>query len=446
MQAMFGAVALPAFKSTKLLRSLQTSLPSVESLSARFIHFIDCEVDFVAAESAEMLSLLEYGPNIYDHPRQGSSDNLVRLVTPRPGTISPWSSKATDILHNCGLTKVRRIERGTLFTIKTDSIIQDSQLRELDLFLHDRMTQIVVNDIESARVLFDSADPVPMQSVDVLEHGKAALFEANGSMGLALAEDEIDYLFDKFSDLGRNPTDIELMMFAQANSEHCRHKIFNASWNIDGRQMDKSLFAMIRNTFEESPGGVLSSYTDNAAVMTGHHGERFFPTPESKQYSFNSEPIHILMKVETHNHPTAIAPFPGASTGSGGEIRDEGATGLGAKPKAGLTGFSVSNLHLPDLPQPWEENKGKPDHIASALDIMLEGPIGGAAFNNEYGRPNLCGYFRTYEETVINEAGNPEVRGYHKPIMIAGGIGNIRESHVKTVSYTHLTLPTNREV
>ena len=430
MQAMFGAAALPAFKSTKLLRSLQTSLPSVESLSARFIHFVDCEADFVAAESAEMLSLLEYGPNIYDHPRQGSSDNLVRLVTPRPGTISPWSSKATDILHNCGLTKVRRIERGTLFSIKTDSIVKDGQLRELDLLLHDRMTQIVLNDIESARVLFDSADPVPMQSVDVLEHGKAALFEANGSMGLALAEDEIDYLFDKFSDLGRNPTDIELMMFAQANSEHCRHKIFNASWNIDGKQMDKSLFAMIRNTFEESPGGVLSAYTDNAAVMTGHDGERFFPAPESKQYTFNSEPIHILMKVETHNHPTAIAPFPGASTGSGGEIRDEGATGLGAKPKAGLTGFSVSNLHLPDLPQPWEENKGKPGHIASALDIMLEGPIGGAAFNNEYGRPNLCGYFRTYEETVINEAGNPEVRGYHKPIMIAGGIGNIRESHV----------------
>ena len=430
MQAMFGATALPAFKSTKLLRSLQTSLPSVESLSARFIHFVDCEADFVAAESAEMVSLLEYGPNIYDHPREGSSDNLIRLVTPRPGTISPWSSKATDILHNCGLTKVRRIERGTLFSIKTDSIVKDGQLRELDLLLHDRMTQIVLNDIESARVLFDSADPVPMQSVDVLEHGKAALFEANGSMGLALAEDEIDYLFDKFSDLGRNPTDIELMMFAQANSEHCRHKIFNASWNIDGIQMDKSLFAMIRNTFEESPGGVLSAYTDNAAVMTGHDGERFFPAPESKQYTFNSEPIHILMKVETHNHPTAIAPFPGASTGSGGEIRDEGATGLGAKPKAGLTGFSVSNLHLPDLPQPWEENKGKPGHIASALDIMLEGPIGGAAFNNEYGRPNLCGYFRTYEETVINEAGNPEVRGYHKPIMIAGGIGNIRESHV----------------
>ena len=301
MQAMFGAAALPAFKSTKLLRSLQTSLPSVESLSARFIHFVDCEADFVAAESAEMVSLLEYGPNIYDYPRRGSSDNLIRLVTPRPGTISPWSSKATDILHNCGLTKVRRIERGTLFSIKTDSIVKDGQLRELDLLLHDRMTQIVLNDIESARVLFDSADPVPMQSVDVLEYGKAALFEANGSMGLALAEDEIDYLFDKFSDLGRNPTDIELMMFAQANSEHCRHKIFNASWNIDGIQKDKSLFAMIRNTFEESPGGVLSAYTDNAAVMTGHDGERFFPAPESKQYTFNSEPIHILMKVETHN-------------------------------------------------------------------------------------------------------------------------------------------------
>ena len=431
MQAMFGATALSAFKSTNLLRSLRTSLPSVESLSAQFVHFVDCEADFVAAESSEMISLLEYGPKPSGVSKEKSLGSSIRLVIPRPGTISPWSSKATDILHNCGLTQVCRIERGTLFRINTKNLLDERDMHLLDSFLHDRMTQIVLNDIESAAILFDSADPTPMQSVDILAQGKSALLKANVAMGLALADEEIDYLFDRFGELERNPTDIELMMFAQANSEHCRHKIFNASWNIDGKQQDKSLFAMIRNTHRQSPSGVLSAYTDNAAVINGHYGERFFPAPESKQYTFTPEAIHILMKVETHNHPTAIAPFPGASTGSGGEIRDEGATGLGAKPKAGLTGFSVSNLYLPDLPQPWEEYHGKPGHIASALDIMLEGPIGGAAFNNEYGRPNLCGYFRTFEESVINEAGDPEVRGYHKPIMIAGGIGNIREPHVE---------------
>ena len=250
------------------------------------------------------------------------------------------------------------------------------------------------------------------------------------SLGLALAEDEIDYLVENFTKLGRNPNDIELMMFAQANSEHCRHKIFNADWTIDGVEQPKSLFKMIKNTYETTPEHVLSAYKDNAAVMTGSKVGRFFPDPNSRQYTYHHEDAHILMKVETHNHPTAISPWPGASTGSGGEIRDEGATGIGGKPKAGLVGFTTSNLRIPGFEQPWETDFGKPDRIVNALDIMLEGPLGGAAFNNEFGRPNLLGYFRTYEEKVTSHAGE-EVRGYHKPIMIAGGMGNIRDEHVQ---------------
>ncbi|MEQ8954166.1 MAG: phosphoribosylformylglycinamidine synthase, partial [Gammaproteobacteria bacterium] len=299
----------------------------------------------------------------------------------------------------------------------------------VDACLHDRMTQAVLDDVESARCLFADAQPRPLQSVDIVGGGRQALVLANDAMGLALADDEIDYLYTQFSGLGRNPADIELMMFAQANSEHCRHKIFNASWTIDGEAQPHSLFAMIRQSHQHSPAGVLSAYKDNAAVMAGQPGARFFPAPSSREYSYHAEAIHILMKVETHNHPTAIAPFPGAATGSGGEIRDEGATGRGAKPKAGLTGFSVSNLRIPALPQPWEEDMGKPGHMASALEIMIEGPIGGAAFNNEFGRPALCGYFRTLEERVDPRSAS-DAHGYHKPIMIAGGIGNIRESHV----------------
>ena len=280
------------------------------------------------------------------------------------------------------------------------------------------MTQVVLDEIKDAEMLFMSAKPTPMQAISIA-NGKETLTNANDSMGLALAQDEIDYLFERFTELGRNPNDVELMMFAQANSEHCRHKIFNASWTIDGEQQERSLFSMIRNTKECSPKDVLSAYSDNAAVMRGYTGSRFFPDPSNKEYGFKEEPIHILMKVETHNHPTAIAPFPGASTGSGGEIRDEGATGCGSKPKAGLTGFSVSNLRIPDLQQPWEENFGKPSHIASALQVMLEAPIGGAAFNNEFGRPNLCGYFRSFEEQISNE-----------------------NNEIEAVSYTHLTLPT----
>ena len=429
MQALFGAAALSAFKSSKLLCTLQASNPNVSDLHAQFVHFVDCDDGFVAGESAQLNLLLKYG-NPVDPIEEGQQSAVKRLVIPRPGTISPWSSKATDILHNCGLTQIRRIERGTLFTIRVKNSLSETELSLLDQNLHDRMTQVVITELTDAAKLFASSDPQPFTSVD-LSLGKKALEEANSTMGLALAEDEIDYLFEQFESLGRAPNDIELMMFAQANSEHCRHKIFNADWTVDGEEKGRSLFSMIRHTHEQSPENVLSAYADNAAVMCGHKSTRFFPDGESKQYGFVDEPVHILMKVETHNHPTAIAPFPGASTGSGGEIRDEGATGRGAKPKAGLTGFSVSNLRIPDLPQPWEEDLGKPAHIASALDIMIEGPIGGAAFNNEYGRPNLCGYFRSFEENVLNEIGELETRGYHKPIMIAGGIGNIREPHVQ---------------
>ena len=290
--------------------------------------------------------------------------------------------------------------------------------------------EVVFTELESASALFTVAEPAPVADVDILSGGRTALEKANVSLGLALAEDEIDYLVENFTKLGRNPNDIELMMFAQANSEHCRHKIFNADWTIDGVEQPKSLFKMIKNTYETTPEHVLSAYKDNAAVMTGSKVGRFFPDPNSRQYTYHHEDAHILMKVETHNHPTAISPWPGASTGSGGEIRDEGATGIGGKPKAGLVGFTTSNLRIPGFEQPWETDFGKPDRIVNALDIMLEGPLGGAAFNNEFGRPNLLGYFRTYEEKVTSHAGE-EVRGYHKPIMIAGGMGNIRDEHVQ---------------
>ena len=431
MQVMFGAAALSDFKSSKLLLSLQAKLPQVKAFSAQFVHFLDCTEELSNSNAEVVRALLHYGAGFSSESDVADPALLLtRVVVPRPGTISPWSSKASDILHNCGLAMVDRIERGSVFFVTVDHPLSASELAVLDGLLHDRMTQAILAGVEQASCLFRHAQPQPHVSVDVLGKGRIALAAANTELGLALAEDEIDYLQQQFTDLGRNPNDIELMMFAQANSEHCRHKIFNADWTIDGQPQEHSLFGMIRNTHKQSPEGVLSAYSDNSAVMKGHDSARFFPDPDSKQYGFVEEPVHILMKVETHNHPTAIAPFPGASTGSGGEIRDEGATGTGSKPKAGLSGFSVSNLKIPGFSQPWEEELGKPAHIASALDIMLEGPIGGATFNNEYGRPALCGYFRSFEQVVANEAGEDEVRGYHKPIMIAGGIGNIREPHV----------------
>lgn len=430
MQVMFGASALSTFTTSKLLLSVQSCLPHISHIQARYVHLIDSVQPLDPVEIDKANQLLGYGEPY--HPQAAASQSmLLRVVAPRPGTISPWSSKATDIFHNCGLKNVNRVERVIQYEINLQAELTDVEVAQLDSLIHDRMTQTVLNSVELANILFHTAEPKPVLAIPLLEKGRDALVEANSALGLALADDEIDYLATSFLAQNRDPNDIELMMFAQANSEHCRHKIFNASWQVAGELKDKSLFAMIRNTHAQSPQNVLSAYSDNAAVMTGNVGGRFFPNPSSKTYEYTEEPIHILMKVETHNHPTAIAPFPGASTGSGGEIRDEGATGKGGKPKAGLIGFSVSNLRIPSAVQAWEEDFGKPAHIASALDIMLEAPLGGAAFNNEFGRPNLCGYFRTFEEVKINGAGSAEVRGYHKPIMIAGGIGNIREMHVE---------------
>ncbi|MFH4666063.1 phosphoribosylformylglycinamidine synthase [Vibrio cidicii] len=426
MRILRGSPALSEFRVNKLLELCREQALPVSGIYAEFMHFADLKTELDAQELEKLEKLLTYGPTIQEHEPQG----LLLLVTPRPGTISPWSSKATDIAHNCGLASIKRLERGTAYYVESEAALTQEQVTTLQALLHDRMMEVVFTELDAAQALFSVAEPAPMTQVDILSGGRVALEEANVSLGLALAEDEIDYLVENFIKLGRNPNDIELMMFAQANSEHCRHKIFNADWTIDGVDQDKSLFKMIKNTFETTPDHVLSAYKDNAAVMTGSKVGRFFPDPDSRQYTYHHEDAHILMKVETHNHPTAISPWPGASTGSGGEIRDEGATGIGGKPKAGLVGFTVSNLRIPDFVQPWESDFGKPSRIVSALDIMIEGPLGGAAFNNEFGRPNLLGYFRTYEEKVTSHAGE-EIRGYHKPIMIAGGMGNIRDEHVQ---------------
>ncbi|MDZ7889838.1 MAG: phosphoribosylformylglycinamidine synthase [Pseudomonas sp.] len=424
-----GAPALSAFRHGKLLAQLTEKVPAVSGLYAEFAHFAEVTGVLTGEEETVLARLLKYGPSV---PVQEPTGRLF-LVVPRFGTISPWSSKATDIANNCGLAKIQRLERGIAYYVAGE--LSDDQAAEVSAVLHDRMTQLVLAKLEQASGLFSHAEPKPLTAVDVLGGGRAALEQANAQLGLALAEDEIDYLVKSFNDLGRNPHDIELMMFAQANSEHCRHKIFNASWDIDGQNQEKSLFGMIKNTYQMHSENVLSAYKDNASVIVGHTAGRFFPNPQTRQYGAVQEPVHILMKVETHNHPTAISPFSGASTGSGGEIRDEGATGRGAKPKAGLTGFTVSNLNIPGFEQPWEVPYGKPERIVTPLDIMIEGPLGGAAFNNEFGRPALTGYFRTFEQSISTPHGD-EVRGYHKPIMLAGGMGNIRENHVQKAEIT----------
>jgi phosphoribosylformylglycinamidine synthase len=425
MEILRGSPALSAFRINKLLARFQATNLPVSNIYAEYTHFADLNAALTEEEYARLQRLLKYGPSLSSHTPTGK----LLLVTPRPGTISPWSSKATDIAHNCGLEKIKRLERGVAYYVEAASLT-DAQWQEVAAQLHDRMMESVFNAEADAARLFEHHQPAPVQSVDLLGEGRQALIDANLRLGLALAEDEIDYLHDAFTRLGRNPNDIELYMFAQANSEHCRHKIFNADWVIDGQPQPKSLFKMIKNTFEKTPDFVLSAYKDNAAVMEGSAVGRFYADRAEGRYDFHQEPTHILMKVETHNHPTAISPWPGAATGSGGEIRDEGATGRGAKPKAGLVGFSVSNLRIPGFEQPWEEDFGKPERIVTALDIMTDGPLGGAAFNNEFGRPALNGYFRTYEEKVNSHNGE-ELRGYHKPIMLAGGIGNIREDHVQ---------------
>ena len=426
MLVLRGAPALSDFRQTKLIERLGQSGIRINGIYAEYVHLVDTTSDLSEQEQSILGKLLTYGPS---KPSQSPSGTLF-FVTPRPGTLSPWSSKATDIAHNCGLQSVSRIERGCAYYIDCDSELTEQVRRQIQAELHDRMTETVFAATDEAAVLFTHTEGSTFTSVDILTQGRAALVEANQRLGLALAEDEVDYLFDNFTRLGRNPNDVELYMFAQANSEHCRHKIFNASWTIDGEEQPKSLFKMIKNTFELCPEHVFSAYKDNAAVMEGWPAGRFFPNPQSHQYEYHHEDIAILMKVETHNHPTAISPFPGAATGSGGEIRDEGATGRGSKPKAGLVGFSVSNLRIPGAEQPWETVYGKPARIVSALDIMIDGPLGGAAFNNEFGRPNLLGYFRTYEQQV-NSFNGVEVRGYHKPVMLAGGLGNIRTDHVE---------------
>ena len=414
-----GSPAHSEFRLKKLRQQLSDAGTSVNGLSSRYIHLVDSGSRNPGDAELEVLNnLLTYGPLLQAEQVVG----LEFYVVPRPGTISPWASKATDIAHNCGLNRVNRIERGILYTIDT----VDEVPIEL---LHDRMIEAVFTHLDDCTALFQSHQPRPLNEIDTTHQGRNALAQANIDLGLALSPDEIDYLAQAYVELGRNPSDVELMMFAQANSEHCRHKIFNASWTIDGVEQDMSLFNMIKNTHALHSEGVLSAYHDNSAVIEGFRASRFAPDTATADYRYEDTRLDILMKVETHNHPTAISPFPGAATGSGGEIRDEGATGTGSKPKAGLCGFSVSNLKIPGFEQPWEQDYGKPGRIASALDIMLEGPIGAASFNNEFGRPNTCGYFRSYEQSVVTESGR-EVRGYHKPIMVAGGVGIIRREHI----------------
>ena len=425
MEILRGSPALSTFRINKLLTVCHNKHLPIEKIYAEYIHFVDLSAPLTCDQQVTLNQLLTYGP----HAEQQDLTEQLYLVIPRIGTISPWSSKATDIAHNCGLAQIKRIERGIAYCFDGEQLSKE-QLAEFISLIHDRMMESVLTKLTDAEQLFTPHQPTPFTTIDILMRGRKALEEANVRLGLALATDEIDYLLDSFIRLQRNPSDVELYMFAQANSEHCRHKIFNADWIIDGQPQPKSLFKMIKNTFEKTPEYVSSAYKDNAAVMDGSMVGRFFADHENNQYCFHQEYADILMKVETHNHPTAISPWPGAATGSGGEIRDEGATGRGAKPKAGLMGFSVSNLRIPNFEQPWEGDFGKPDRIVSALEIMMDGPLGGAAFNNEFGRPALLGYFRTYEEEVNSHNGK-ELRGYHKPIMLAGGIGNIRKEHIQ---------------
>ncbi len=420
-----GSSALSTLRLKKFRKDLVSAGLPVRAVAAEFVHLAELSTNLSETSLRILEKILTYGPI----RAESSTAGYTQIVAPRPGTISSWSSKATNIARICGLTQIKRIERVVAYTIDLGgSVLHPEQTKQLANRLHDRMTQTVFPALNGCSVLFRHEQPRPLTSVPVLAQGRAALVEAN--LHLALADDEINYLFQAFTTLGRDPHDVELMMFAQANSEHCRHKIFNATWEIDGSAKDNSLFQMVKNTYQLHNDGILSAYKDNAAVVAGNRGQRFFINPETNEYVSNEEDIHLLFKVETHNHPTAISPYPGAATGSGGEIRDESATGCGAKPKAGLVGFTVSNLRLPGAIQPWEKDHSKPGHIASALDITLDGPLGSAAFNNEFGRPTISGYFRTFEQEVPGASGT-ELRGYHKPIMLAGGFGNIRAGHVK---------------
>ena len=431
-----GGSALSPFRAAALVAHLQEVAPAVTGVTAQYVHLVatEDELDDDAAEA--IAGILDYGVPAPEAVEAAHTASFI--VAPRLGTISPWASKATDIVRNCGLD-LHRVERMTEYALALDAALTHDEWHACAAVLHDRMTESVLPDRESASEIFAEKDAEPMQHVDVLGHGRAALEEANTTYGLALSEDEVDYLMDAFTGLDRNPTDVELMMFAQMNSEHCRHKIFNADFVIDGVPQDSSLFGMIRHTERVAGGrasGTVVAYSDNSSIMEGGRATRFLPEPDAAYsgpapYAEREGEVHVLMKVETHNHPTAISPFPGAATGSGGEIRDEGATGRGSQPKAGLTGFVVSNLNLPGTDEPWEaEHYGAPDHIASPLEIMRDAPLGAAAFNNEFGRPGLGGFFRVYEQTVDGVR-----RGYHKPIMSAGGLGSIAVEQTQKVPF-----------
>ena len=430
-----GGNALSPFRAAALLERLHRAVPTVTGVSARHVHWVASEQPLDEATAATVTKLLTYGP-----PDAGAASGAhlaTVVVAPRLGTLSPWASKATDIAHNCGVD-IRRVERVTEYLVATDEPLTEEQWGALADLLHDRMTEAALPTRADAAALFDEREAEPMERVDVLGRGREAIVEADTAYGLALSDDEVDYLVDAFTGLGRNPSDVELMMFAQANSEHCRHKIFNADFVVDGVVQTRSLFGMIRHTEAVAGEGTVVAYKDNASVMVGGRRVRWMPEAADgpSRYAGREGDVHVLMKVETHNHPTAISPFPGAATGAGGEIRDEGATGRGSAPKAGLTGFAVSNLHLPGLEEPWEsEQYGAPAHIASPLEIMLDGPIGAAAFNNEFGRPGLGGFFRVYEQTVDGVR-----RGFHKPIMSAGGLGTISADMTEKIVFPAGTL------
>jgi len=426
MDIILGSSALSNFRLEKIKSALQNENISIASITTHYVHLMDLKSKLTDDENKVLSKILSYGPTKVFARNEGE----LFFVIPRVGTISPWATKATNIAHNCGLEKIHRIERGIAYYLKKSEGTFDEQEKDvICALISDRMMESVFFSIEDAAKIFEKQEPKPFKTIALTRDGMNALKDANVELGLALSESEMEYLLESFKVIGRDPTDIELYMFAQMNSEHCRHKVFNAEWEIDGKKEDKSLFGMIRNTLNATPDYILSAYKDNAAVMEGSKAGRFFPN-QNHEWSYHQEDMPILMKVETHNHPTAISPFPGAATGSGGEIRDEGATGIGSKPKAGLCGFSVSNLRIPGFVQPWEHDFGRPSRLASALQIMLEAPLGAASFNNEFGRPNLSGYFRTYEEEVESFNGK-EVRGYHKPIMLAGGWGNIRKEHIQ---------------
>ncbi len=439
-----GADALSAFRQQRLLASLAAQGVELESIEAQYLHFIWSELDLDVKNQEILASLLTYGQPFVSKLKpenswfsKGSKLRQDAVVIPRFGTVSPWASKATDIARQCALN-VLRIERGVQYAWQSKKELTQTQINIVLAVIHDRMTEAVVDSSDQAQALYQTLADRPLLRIPVLTDGSVALDKANQELGLALSDDEVAYLAENFIRLERNPSDVELIMFAQANSEHCRHKIFNSSWTIDGDDQELSLFAMIRNTHQLRPEGTIVAYSDNSAIMEGCESETWVPQGKDQRYEKDTRLVHTLMKVETHNHPTAIAPFPGASTGAGGEIRDEGATGIGGRPKAGLTGFSVSNLNIPGTDLPWETEKyGKPERIATPLQIMIDGPLGGAAFNNEFGRPILGGYFRVFEQTLDGTR-----RGYHKPIMIAGGIGSIDSihTHKKPIQAGHLLI------